>query len=180
MKKRMLALFFLMSLVLAACGEEAGEETTTTEADPGQETTTTAETAETPTTAADTTDGVHVADTDLGLILVDPDGFALYIFTVDSPGESACYDACAELWPPVPADTPISPELDASIFGSAPRTDGPNQLTVNEMPLYLYTPDTSPGDTTGQGFNDVWFVVDAQGQVIEAAAGQGTPIDYGY
>lgn len=186
MKKRILVPFVLLALVASACGDEGAEETTTTIDDT---TTTTSETAETTTPAADETTtteaeavaGVHSAETDLGLILVDPDGFTLYIFTVDTEGESACYDACADLWPPVPADTPISSDLDASIFGSAPRTDGPDQLTVNEMPLYLYTPDTSPGDTTGHGFNDVWFVVDATGQMIEAAgSGENAPIDYGY
>jgi predicted lipoprotein with Yx(FWY)xxD motif len=188
-KKRMYVSLVSLALVAAACGGEGAEETTTTTDDTttttAAETTTTA--AETTTTAAeeattteaDAVSGVHAADTDLGLILVDPDGFTLYIFTVDTEGESACYDACADLWPPVPADTPISSDLDASIFGSAPRTDGLDQLTVNGMPLYLYTPDTSPGDTSGHGFNDVWFVVDAGGEVIEAS-GENAPIDYGY
>jgi predicted lipoprotein with Yx(FWY)xxD motif len=163
-------------------------EATTTTADAGQEdpTTTTEAMEDTTTSAAETMDGVHVAETDLGSILVDPDGFTLYIFTADSEGESACYDACAELWPPVSADTAISSDLDASMFGSIERTDGIEQLTINGMPLYLYTPDTSPGDTTGQGFNDVWFVVDPDGNMLEAAAAAGdeeqsSPAeDYGY
>lgn len=196
MKIRTLGLLVTASLVVAACGTEGGGETTTvppeattTTADAGQQedpTTTTAPSDDTTTTSAASTGGVDVADTDLGPILVDPDGFTLYIFTVDSDGESACYDACAELWPPVPADTAISSDLDASMFGSTERTDGSQQLTVNGMPLYLYTPDTNPGDTTGQGFNDVWFVVDADGDMVtsaEASDGSGSPSDdddYGY
>ncbi len=196
MKMRTLGLLVMTSLVVAACGTEGGGETTTvppeattTTAEAGQEedpTTTTSPPEETTTSAADSMTGVHVADTDLGPILVDPDGFTLYIFTVDSDGESACYDACAELWPPVPADTAISSDLDASMFGSTERTDGTEQLTVNGMPLYLYTPDTTPGDTTGQGFNDVWFVVDADGDIVTAAEASdegGSPTDdydYGY
>lgn len=187
MKRSVFVLAVLMSLVVAACGAEEAEDTTTTTAaevtttgaDPGEETTTmpaettTTAAAETTTTAGAAVDGVHAAETDLGLILVDPDGFTLYIFTVDTDGESACYDSCAEAWPPVPADTPIDPDLDAAMFGSAPRTDGPDQLTVNGMPLYLYAPDASPGDTNGHGFNDVWFVVDVSGQMLEAAAAGG-------
>lgn len=198
MKLRTIGLFVLGVALLAACGAEGGDDTTTTaapdtttttSADAGQEdpTTTTAPEGEgATTTAAETMDGVHVADTDLGSILVDPDGFTLYIFTADSEGESTCYDACADLWPPVSADTPISSELDESIFGSVTRDDGTEQLAVNGMPLYLYTPDENPGDTTGQGFNDVWFVVDTDGNMIEAAA-TSTDVsddeddpDYGY
>lgn len=182
MKLRTIGLLVLGVALLAACGAEGGDDTTTTaapdttsttSADAGQEdptTTTAPEADDTTTTAAETMEGVHVADTDLGSILVDPDGFTLYIFTADSEGESTCYDACADLWPPVPADTPISSELDDSIFGAVTRDDGTEQLAVNGMPLYLYTPDENPGDTTGQGFNDVWFVVDPDGNMMEAAA----------
>jgi len=196
MRWRTLGIFVVAVVALAACGADEGEgtstttvpEVTTTSADAGQEdpTTTTAATEDATTTTAEMMDGVHVAESDLGPILVDPDGFTLYIFTADSEGESACYEACAELWPPVSADTPIGADLDASMFGSIERTDGTTQLTVSGMPLYLYTPDTSPGDTTGQGFNDVWFVVDAQGNTIEAAAtgvsddDEDAPLDYDY
>lgn len=198
MTRRTLGTLVVMLLVVAACGAEGGgdattvpPEVTTTTADaepdePAATTTTAAEQEETTTTSAAATDGVQLAETDLGPILVDPQGFTLYIFTVDTEGESACYDSCAELWPPIPADTPISSDLDDSMFGSTERTDGTEQLTVNGMPLYLYTPDTNPGDTTGQGLNDVWFVVDAQGNMLteaEASGEGGSPTDdydYGY
>jgi predicted lipoprotein with Yx(FWY)xxD motif len=184
-----------MLAVVAACGTEGGDDTTvpteapeasTTTADAGQEesaTTTTAAPEEdeaTTTSAAEMMDGVHASDSDLGSILVDPDGFTLYVFTADSGDESACYDGCAETWPPLLADTAISSDLDASLFGSISRTDGIEQLTINGMPLYLYAPDANPGDTTGQGFNDVWFVVDADGNMIEAAAVDDIVIDYDY
>ncbi len=150
------------------------EDTTTTA---GDMTTTTA--GDTSTTGAETMEGVHASDTDLGSILVDGEGFTLYIFTNDTDGASTCYDACADTWPPVPGDTAISPDLDVSMFGTTTRDDGTEQLTVNGMPLYLYAPDTQPGDITGQGVGGVWFVVDDAGAVIEAAAGSQV-IDYGY
>jgi predicted lipoprotein with Yx(FWY)xxD motif len=198
MKMRTLGLFVLALVVVAACGTEGGDDTTTvatdepevtTTADPGQEATTTTEAMDTTTSAAEAAmDGVHATETDLGTILVDPDGFTLYVFTADSDGESACYDACAETWPPVAADTQISSDLDESMFGSIERTDGITQLTVNGMPLYLFASDTSPGDTSGQGVNDVWFVVDAEGKMIEASAaarqvadeGEDVVYDYDY
>lgn len=190
----LLALF--AALGLAACGGgpdsagQAGADETTTTAVPT--TTTTAEDSATDTTAAMTDDGstttsaevegVHVADTDLGEILVGPDGLTLYVFTPDTEGTSTCYDACADLWPPVPGDVEISSDLDRSMFSVTSRDGGSEQLTVNGMPLYWYTPDQSPGDTMGQAFNDVWYVVDPSGAMLEsAAAGTGdTVIDYGY
>ena len=124
---------------------------------------------------------MSTADTDLGTILVNADGFTMYVFTPDVDGVSTCYDDCAATWPAVPADTPIGAGVDASLFGSAPRTDGSEQLTVNGQPLYTFAPDANPGDTTGQGVNEVWFVVGADGAMIggpeAAATGRG---GYGY
>lgn len=88
------------------------------------------------------------------------------------------------MWPPVDAGSEISSELDSSMFGSAARTDGNDQLTVNGQPLYRYAPDTNPGDTNGQGVGGVWFVVDGGGTMVgapEASNTSGTePIDDGY
>lgn len=180
MRMRTSSLFVVALLALTACGTEGGDDTTTvatdepevtTTADPGQEATSTTESMETTSTSeAEMIDGVHAAETDLGTILVDPGGFTLYIFTADSEGESVCYDECADTWPPVPSDTPINADLDQSMFGSIQRTDDIEQLTVNGMPLYLFAPDVNPGDTMGQGVNDVWFVVDVEGNMIEASA----------
>ena len=34
-----------------------------------------------------------------GKYLTDGSGVALYMFEQDKPGQSACYDACTEVWP---------------------------------------------------------------------------------
>jgi predicted lipoprotein with Yx(FWY)xxD motif len=197
MRLRTLGTLVVGIAVVAACGGEGGGDTTTlattgeevtTTADAGQEepaTTTTAAPDEATTTAAEMMDGIHAADSDLGSILVDPDGLTLYVFTADSDGESACYDECASTWPPVAADTAISTDLDAAMFGSIERTDGTQQLTVNGMPLYLFASDTAPGDVNGQGVNDVWFVVDADGNMVDASAAaadteEDVAFDYDY
>jgi predicted lipoprotein with Yx(FWY)xxD motif len=39
------------------------------------------------------------------------------------------------------------------------RDDGSQQVTYNGMALYLYQSDAAPGDTTGQGVGNNWFVV---------------------
>lgn len=191
MRTRSIFLTAVFALLIAACGGGDGGATTTDASDdptttPADDPTTTAEDMTTTTAGGDSStteaemmDGVHASDTDLGSILVNGEGFTLYIFTNDTGGESTCYDACADTWPPIPGDVTIASDLDASIFGTTTRDDGSEQLTVNGMPLYLYAPDAAPGDTNGQGVGGVWFVVDAAGEVIEASAG-GQVIDYGY
>jgi len=142
-------------LILTACGDSGGDGSGGT---------------------AGAGDSISTASTDLGTVLVDPDGFTVYIFLNDTNGESTCYDSCAATWPPVSGDTAISPDLDDSIFGTTTRTDGTEQLTVDGRPLYRYAPDANPGDTGGQGVGEVWFVVGSDGAMIggpEAAVTTG-------
>ena len=40
------------------------------------------------------------------------------------------------------------------------------QVTLEGWPLYLWQNDPQPGDTTGQGVNDVWWVVAPDGTKI--------------
>lgn len=178
MKRSTLALLTAALLVIAACGtgEEGTSETTvadtiatTTSVAVEEATTTTAAAAEETTTPATepVAEGVHTAETDLGSILVDAEGFTLYIFTNDTGGTSSCNEGCIENWPAVPGDTAIGADLDASLFSTTARDDGSEQLTVNGMPLYRYVPDGAPGDVNGQGVGGVWFVVGADGNMIE-------------
>ncbi len=170
-------------LGLASCGSPDAGPTTTQE-----EVTTTSDNAPTQAaTPAGESSGVSAFQSELGSILVDPDGLTLYLFTPDDAGESTCYDSCAALWPPVAAETPIAGGLDPSVFGSAPRADGADQLTVRGWPLYRFASDVSPGDTTGQGVEGVWFVVGSDGEMItvspssdDTGGGGATIPDYGY
>jgi len=196
MKRRTLILSAAILMIVAACGGDAEEGTsettvadtlaTTTTAAVEEETTTTAAAAEATTTTAaeEMVEGVHGSETDLGTILVDPEGFTLYVFTNDSGGTSVCNEGCIENWPAAPGDTAIGSDLDASIFGTTTRDDGSEQLTVNDQPLYRYTPDAAPGDVNGQGVGGVWFVVDTDGNLIEGPeastqeAPTGDDLDY--
>jgi predicted lipoprotein with Yx(FWY)xxD motif len=196
MKRNTVILSAAILMIVAACGgdtEEGTSETTvadtvaaTTTAAVDEETTTTAAAAEETTTTAaeEMVEGVHGSETDLGTILVDPEGFTLYVFTNDSGGTSVCNEGCIENWPAVPGDTAIGSDLDASIFGTTTRDDGSEQLTVNDQPLYRYTPDAAPGDVNGQGVGGVWFVVDTEGNLIEGPeaslqeAPTGDDLDY--
>ena len=155
-------LLVILALVTAACttADESNETTTT------QATTTTTQ-APTTTTAAEATDGlVTVTDSALGSILVDGDGNTLYLFTPDNQGESVCYDQCEAAWPPLVDPIEAGEGITASLLGTAPRTDGSDQITYNGWPLYYFANDTAPGDTNGQGINDVWYVLTPDGDAI--------------
>jgi predicted lipoprotein with Yx(FWY)xxD motif len=184
MKIRVWALLVAALLVLSACGTDADEGGDATTTAPADETTTTAAAPDTTvaeddgattTVAGETAEGVHASETDLGSILVDAEGFTLYVFTNDVGGESSCYDSCEATWPVVPGDTAIGSDLDAAMFGTTARTDGTEQLTVNGQPLYRYAPDASPGDTNGQEVGGVWFVVGVDGNMIGGPEASSDP-----
>ena len=148
----------VLVLLVAACGGSddggAAEETTTTSP------------PDTTTTQAPA--GVAVAETSLGEVIVGPEGMTLYGFTVDDPGVSNCYDACAQAWPPLAGDTPIGDGLDESLFSTTERDDGTTQLVIGDWPLYYFAGDAAPGDVNGQEVEGVWFVVTAEGDLIGA------------
>jgi predicted lipoprotein with Yx(FWY)xxD motif len=171
--RRQLAVAAVLALTLAACGgddtDEATEDAATDEA--GDD----AAAEEPPTdeegaddAATDAADGAElaVADSDLGDVLVDGEGMTLYLFDPDEQGESTCYDDCATTWPPVEAPVTAGEGVDESLIGETERTDGTSQATYDDWPLYNYAADSAPGDVTGQGVGDVWWVVGPDGARI--------------
>jgi predicted lipoprotein with Yx(FWY)xxD motif len=110
---------------------------------------------------------VEAAESDLGQILVGQEGLTLYVFLPDEQTESTCYDACAATWPPVEGEVGAGAGVDESMLGTTERDDGTTQATYNGWPLYYYASDSEPGDVTGQGVGDNWFVIDPAGEVVE-------------
>jgi predicted lipoprotein with Yx(FWY)xxD motif len=107
-----------------------------------------------------------------GRYLTDADGRALYMFTADKPGESTCYDKCAEAWPPlITSETPRKGEaVNAAMVDTIKRRDGRLQVTYNFMPLYYYVKDQGAGSTAGQdvkGGGGEWYLVSPEGKKIE-------------
>ncbi len=99
-------------------------------------------------------------DPKLGKILTDARGMTLYRYTKDPPDQSVCTGGCARAWPPLTISG--SPDLAEGIpgqLGVITRADGTRQVTYNHMPLYYYAADRQPGETTGQGVGNVWYVV---------------------
>lgn len=164
--RRSAILLTVLALVTAACtaadaASEADENTATTTLAPAPTTEATTTTTEAPAGPL-----VSVADSSLGSILVDGDGNTLYLFTPDEQGESVCYDGCATAWPPLVDEFTAGDGIDATLLGTAPRTDGTNQLTYNGWPLYYFANDAAAGDVNGQGVNDVWYVLSPTGEGI--------------
>ncbi|MCC7445997.1 MAG: hypothetical protein IT324_01210 [Anaerolineae bacterium] len=99
---------------------------------------------------------------ELGKFLVGPNGMTLYSFTRDPLGESACYDKCAENWPPLLVEAADKITVDEDIpgkVGTTTRKDGKLQVTYNGIPLYYWAKDKQAGDTTGHRVGRVWWVV---------------------
>lgn len=99
---------------------------------------------------------------ELGTFLVGDGSMTLYLFTPDSHNHSVCYGGCAVIWPPMLVDSLDDLEVADNIpgtFGIAERTDGTKQVTYNGIPLYYWIVDKQPGDVTGQGVDDAWYVV---------------------
>jgi predicted lipoprotein with Yx(FWY)xxD motif len=114
-------------------------------------------------------------DATLGSIVTDGSGWTLYRTDNDKniPPTSNCTDTCATEWTPAPAvsDTQVT-GVDANLVGSLTRADGTAQLTLNGWPLYRYTGDKQPGDTSGQQMGQVWYVATPDGQKAgEASTG---------
>ncbi len=102
-----------------------------------------------------------IATDSTGTFLVTPDGYSLYTFDNDSPGESTCDGDCAENWPPfrVGLETIMGGEGVTGTFATIAGADlGTTQVTYNDAPLYLFAGDNAPGDTNGDGIGDVWHL----------------------
>ena len=136
-------------------------------------------------TAAATSGGAATIDVaqnaQLGQILTDSKGDTVYGFAKDTNGKSECSASCAGVWPPV--TTSGAPKagkgVAASKLGTTKRSDGSTQVTYDDRPLYTYTSDTSPGDTTGNGvnlFGALWYAVQPNGSnaPVNGSTGSGS------
>jgi predicted lipoprotein with Yx(FWY)xxD motif len=110
--------------------------------------------------------------TKLGTVLVDGGRRTLYLFEKDKGTASACYGACASIWPPLTttAGHVAATSLPAAKLGTARRTDGTTEVTYAGHPLYTYAGDATPGDVKGQGldqFGAEWYVLAPSGRKVD-------------
>ena len=150
---------------LAACSSDTNTNSAATPTSPSPSASATA--ADSPAAEAAT---VMTASSDLGTILVDGAGMTLYLFTKDTQasGESTCEGECLAAWPPLLGEPQAGEGTDGALLGTITRSDGSMQVSYNGWPLYYWAQDNAPGDTTGQGVNQVWWVLDANGDAVGA------------
>jgi len=111
----------------------------------------------------------------LGRVLVDGNGFTLYLFVPDGhSSRSTCTGVCAVAWPPLLLPTGVTEPIAGSgvkpsLLGTTKRSEGTVQITYHGWPLYRWSNDSGPGQATGQGLNNLgglWFVVDPAGNPV--------------
>jgi predicted lipoprotein with Yx(FWY)xxD motif len=103
-----------------------------------------------------------VSSEQYGDYLTNKTFFTLYRYLSDPQDQkmSTCNGNCAKIWPAFYVeDLTMDPELRPIDFDTITREDGSKQLTYKGWPLYLYSGDTKPFETNGQGVNGLWFVV---------------------
>ena len=155
----------LMAVVAAGCGSSSSSDATGGSAS---------------TTPVPSGGSLNVADTSLGRVVVDSEGFTVYMLTADSPGRSTCSSDCLSTWPPVAGPslgTPSPPNITAAV-DEAETTTGSAMLTVGGWPVYTYVEDTAPGDVTGEGttsFGGTWYAIGPNGQPVTGATGSSSP-----
>ena len=153
-----------------ASATEAGETEEVEETEETEEATPTA-VAPTPATAVAAKSTVTVAEhPDLGTILVDGEGFTLYLLTRDEPNVSTCTGGCARSWPPLIASGALAelagPGVTPELLDTITRDDGSTQVTYNGHPLYYFAADRNPGDAKGQKVGGIWFIVSPAGDSV--------------
>jgi predicted lipoprotein with Yx(FWY)xxD motif len=99
---------------------------------------------------------VQVSDVSgVGTVLVDSSGRTLYFADEESDGTIKCVDACLGFWTPATATGALPSDIDG--LGTMTRDDiGAKQLTYDGAPLYTFKLDKSPGQATGDDFQDTF------------------------
>ena len=90
-------------------------------------------------------------------VLAGTSGMTLYVSDKDvaGNGKSTCVDACAALWPPLPAAAGDTASGDYTVIT---RDDGRKQWAYKGKPLYFWVKDQKAGDKTGEGVAKIWHV----------------------
>lgn len=153
---RALAALATLALLLTACGDD---DATTTQPNP------------------DAT--VSVGDGgELGEILVDSSGRALYTAEEEDGGTVLCAGSCLEAWPPLTVPSSDEPTAGDGVDGTLAtltRDDGTVQVTYDGSALYTFNADAA-GEVSGHGISDefdgvtlTWQVATPSGQAPDDA-----------
>ena len=112
----------------------------------------------------------------VGTVLVNVRGYALYMFAPDDQRQVTCTSLCAQTWPPVRiragAALAAGPGVRQALLGSDADPGGGRVVTYNGWPLYSYTGDVYAGQTTGQGIDlngGYWYLIRPSGKLVKSA-----------
>jgi predicted lipoprotein with Yx(FWY)xxD motif len=106
---------------------------------------------------------------ELGTILVNSNGFALYTLSNNAP----CDAACNAVWPALLVTGSATPNLGGVSGVGTVKVSGGEQVTYNGMRLYTFVQDKSAGQVTGQGLTDTWGTWSAV--ITQASTASTTP-----
>jgi len=114
-----------------------------------------------------------------GTFLTTSSGHAVYLWSKDGNGMSACSGACAGTWPPVTTSgtATASGGAKSSDLSTITRSDGTKQVTYDGHPLYFFSGDSGPGMASGQGndgFGAKWWLVSPSGSDVTATVSSFT------
>lgn len=97
--------------------------------------------------------------------LSSADGWSIYRFDGDTnqPPTSNCKGDCAKTWVPVPAGVEVE-GVDKSLVGEVAQEGGKKQMTIKGWPAYTHKADKAPGDISGNGAMNKWFLMAPDGK----------------
>ncbi|GLY49492.1 hypothetical protein [Lentzea sp. NBRC 102530] len=109
---------------------------------------------------------VKIAQSELGPILVDQTGRTLYAFTKNENKPAECDAGCIAVWPALTSQSTVEAKdgADAKLVS---QLDESSQAVYGKWPLYYYVGDQVAGDVNGQGVDDEWFAIAADGKLVK-------------
>lgn len=117
---------------------------------------------------------ISLRHTSLGKLLVSSSGRTLYEFTKDHPNKDSCasISGCSEIWPALQSSgKPMAGSgVSASKLSTIKLSDGTKQVTYEGHPLYLYSADSGPGETSYVGareFGGTWEAINSSGHAVK-------------
>ena len=135
----------VLAIGLAACGGSSNSSS-----DNGSSNAASTIPAQTAASGSDTVSTKSVSGT--GTVLVDSKGMTLYTNDQDTASKIACTGQCQSFWIPVKASGGNPTSADSSVQAKLGVEQG--IVTFDGKPLYTFVQDTSPGQVTGNGFQD--------------------------
>lgn len=118
-------------------------------------------------------------------VFTNSSGRTLYYFTKDTPTHIACSGTCTGIWPPLTTSA-TSVNAPSGVSGSFTVYKGANgnQVEYNGHALFIYSLDTGPDQSHGEGVLGEWFVATpslaAASPGTASASPSSSPSGYSY